>query len=237
MPPLTHYTRSISAVENILKHGFMWYPNSRRLSTTLLPGYSFGNREPQHFGMISFTELSVAEARKHRESFGEYGIVVASAWATKHRAQRVFYVPDSGPLTGALRDLFLAGAEDLTRKIPQPTDAAWLMSFENRAMAEMVTGAGVWARLLTIWEYLEPEDAASQREWRINSSPDYTPAGTKMEAIAGVSLPENWSKFLRVLPVKPADIEAFICPTRERAAFLSQLPPEFKDHPLIRTDA
>jgi hypothetical protein len=54
---LTHYTRTIEAVANILTHGFAWVPNKRKLIQKFVPHHNFSGREPQQlFGMISFTE-------------------------------------------------------------------------------------------------------------------------------------------------------------------------------------
>jgi len=67
MPPfmrLTHYTRTIEAVANILTHGFAWVPNKRKLIQNFVPHHNFSGREPQQFGMI----LSPTRNRRLRRS-------------------------------------------------------------------------------------------------------------------------------------------------------------------------
>ena len=237
MPPLTHYTGSLEAVSGILTYGFAWYPNSRRLSELLLPTIPLRKREPQQFGMVSFTELSPVEAGAHKERFGPFGIAVSEAWAARHRAQRVFYVPTSGPLTEALQRLFEAGAQDLANRLPVSAESRFHMSYENRALASTIAGAGLWRNLLTIWEYLEPEDSAAQREWRIvNPEPDYTDFGTKPEAIQAVSPPENWAKFNRVLPISSEEVVHLVCPHSRLEALRASLPPAFTALPVLETD-
>lgn len=54
---LTHYTDRIEALVGILTNGFAWVPNRRDLMPILVPEHDFSRREPQQFGMISFTDL------------------------------------------------------------------------------------------------------------------------------------------------------------------------------------
>ena len=162
--------------------------------------------------MISFTELAPWEAAEHSERFGRFGIVVSEQWATRHNAQRVFYVPEYGPLVDALRLLFTAGLQELEQKLPA-NEQQWRMPFENRAVAASIAGAALWRTLLTLWEYLEPEESAAQREWRVvNPEPDYSAFGTKSETIAAVSPPRNWARHTRVVPIQPSEIVSFVCP-------------------------
>src|SRR5260370_6758037 len=102
---LTHYTGSIEAVVNILSNGFAWVPNKRNLVRNLLPAHDFAEREPQEFGMISFTDQDLP-ALDHLRKFGEFGIVVSHEWARSQMAQRVLYVSEEGPVAIALQWLF-----------------------------------------------------------------------------------------------------------------------------------
>src|SRR6185312_16460838 len=119
MPPfmrLTHYTRTIEAVANILTHGFAWVPNKRKLIQKFVPHHNFSGREPQQlFGMISFTDSEPPAPPKDLEEFGQFGIVVSSQWAQLHRAQRVLYVCEEGPVVDAFRGLFENGYEQLSK--------------------------------------------------------------------------------------------------------------------------
>lgn len=123
--PLTHYTNRISAIPKILSNGFAWVPNRRHLIHLLVPDHDFSKREPQQFGMVSFTELAPKEANKHCEVFGNYGITVSEAWARSQKTQKVMYIDKTGPVFDALAAIFQVGYKDLTAKIRFPDDAWW----------------------------------------------------------------------------------------------------------------
>ena len=233
MHALTHYTSALAALENILTHGFAWVPNRRNLAELLIPKRDYSKREPQQFGIISFTELEPGESASHHQRFGRFGITVTTEWATRQNAQRVIYVPEAGPLTSAFQRIYEIAYRDLEARIEYPSDGAWLMSFENKAMAGAVAGASLWANLLTVWEYLEPESSSSQREWRIvNDGPDYSVFGPTSEIIEAVSPPQNWAKFTRVVPIKPSEVAALVCPVSMLKDFRERLPAEYKAHPV-----
>jgi hypothetical protein len=226
---LTHYTKTIAAVGNILANGFAWVPNTRKLTKLLLPKRNWGNREPQQFGMISFTELQPEAARAHRAKYGAFGIVVNEAWAKQRGAQRVIYVSESGPLTNALQKIYDIGYQDLKARIEYPEDGAWQMSYENKAMASAVAGAALWSELLSVWEFLEPESSYAEQEWRmVNALPDYSLVGPTSDIIAAVSPPLNWARWTRLVSVTPHDVEAFVCPAPLVSAFHASLPEEFQ---------
>jgi hypothetical protein len=164
---ITHYTHTAEAVANILMHGFAWLPNRRKLAELLVPWHDFLKREPQQFGMVSFTENQPAYAKAHCEEFGYFGIVVTEEWAIQKRAQRVIYVEANGPATDAWRNLFALGYGDLQSRIKYSDDGAWLMAYENKAAASAIAGSALWANLLQIWEYMEPASVSQQREWRV----------------------------------------------------------------------
>jgi hypothetical protein len=230
---LTHYTRSPEAVANILNYGFAWMPNRRKLATLLIPQHDYSRREPQQFGMVSFTELEPAHARAHCEIFGYYGIVVSDTWAIQHGAQRVIYVDDTGPVTVALQELFNVGYIDVTRRIRFPDDAGWQMCYENKNAALMMAGSTLWAYLLQVWEYLEPASSAAQREWRIvNPDPNYGLSENKAEAIARVSPPRKWAN----LNVVASDVIALVSRAKDVEALQSCLPGDYQDMPIKKTD-
>lgn len=233
---LTHYTRTPEAVANILRHGFAWIPNRRRLTELLIPERDFSKREPQQFGMISFTDLEPADADPHCELFGTFGIVVSERWAAENGAQRVIYVDEQGPLTDALRVLFAIGYADVTRRIKHPDDTAWLMAYENKHAAGAITGSRLWAHLLQLWEYLEPASSAHQREWRIvNPQPLYSLSEDKAKAIADVSPPQNWAKSINVLPIARPDVVALVCQGVELVRFRALLPDAYRDLRIIQS--
>jgi len=172
---LTHYTCTAEAIANILTNGFAWFPNRRKLVELLIPWHDFSQREPQQFGMVSFTENQPSHAKEHCQEFGYFGIVVTENWAIQKRAQRVIYVDATGPATEAWKNLFASGYKDLQSRIMYPDDGAWLMAYENKAAAGAIAGSALWANLLQLWEYMEPASVARQREWRIvNPEPFYS---------------------------------------------------------------
>jgi hypothetical protein len=229
---LTHYTRTVEAVANILTHGFAWVPNKRKLIQKFVPHHNFSEREPQLFGMISFTDSEPPVPPKHLEEFGQFGIVVSPQWARLHRAQRVLYVSEGGPVIDAFRGLFENGYEQLSKSIRFPADGAAKMAFTNKHMAS-VHGGFLWSNLLTLYEYMEPLDNAYQSEWRIvNPNPLYGYGQTTPEVIQKVSPPRNWAKHVNVLKFPQDAIVGFVCRRREEEVLKEALPPDFQSKPL-----
>ena len=233
---LTHYTRMPEAVANILVNGFAWLPNRRRLASLLMPEHDFSKREPQQFGMISFTEITPRDAKAHADEFGHFGIVVSESWAARQNAQRVIYVAQQGAATDAWCALFAIGYEDVRARIAYPDDGVWQMAYENKVIASAIAGSSLWANLLQIYEYMEPATVAHQREWRIvNSQPYYSLSESKAEAIQQVSPPQGWAKHLNVVTIDCADVEALVCPPGRSHDLAALLPESFRNVPIIET--
>jgi len=234
---LTHYTKTVEAVANILTHGFAWFPNRRKLAELFVPWHDFSKREPQQFGMISFTENTPACTKVYCDKFGYFGIIVSENWATQRRAQRVIYVDSDGPATEAWKNLFSLGYRDLQSRIEYPNDGGWLMSYENKVIASAIAGSTLWANLLQIWEYMEPASAAQEREWRItNSMPNYSLSESKSEAIQQVSPPRGWAKHTHVVPIQASEVEALIAPKSYIPQLQSLLPASFGDVTLVESE-
>lgn len=231
---LTHYTKKIDSVVNILSHGFAWVANRRNLAEVLISHHNYSDREPQQFGMISFTEIAAEEAYSHADVFGRYGIVVSDEWVKRQKAQRVVYIDNNGPITESLRVIFEIGYRDCEARIRFPGDAGWEMAYENKAVADAVVGAALWANLLQLYEYMESSQFFREREWRIaHPDPYYSLAGRRTErVIDDVSPPQGWAKCLNVVKVTPADIVAFICPLSECHAFQRALPGGYANVPV-----
>ena len=224
---LFHYTSSPEVVASILQNGFMVFPNRRNLINRLLMMKVFEKREPQQFGMVSFTELQRDDAAYHRESFGELGIAVSWQWAKQHQAQRVVYLGE-GPVMDTFAWLFLLGKQELERNCPEKNCLdAFLV---NRAMAAL--HSQLYAKLLTLYEYMETERNSSQVEWRIvNPLPQYHDLGD-MEALKQQLL-DYASKGIDTLKVQPSDIEMLVCPRGQVAALRQAIPEEFGDIPIV----
>ena len=234
---LTHYTDSVDAVVGILTNGFAWVPNRRDLMPLLVPEHDFSRREPQQFGMVSFTELETEHAGAHTACFGRFGIVVTEEWARANRAERVIYVEKEGPAYEVWRSLFAVGFRDVKSRIEYPDDAAWLMSFENKAAAGAIAGSRIWATLLQLYEYMESAEFSSEREWRIvNPDPDYSLSQSKSEVIRQVSPPQGWAQKKNLVPVSHRDVEAFVCPRNEYGRLLDSLPDGYQDLTVVKTE-
>jgi hypothetical protein len=234
---LTHYMDSIEALVGILTNGFAWVPNRRNLMPLLVPEHDFSKREPQQFGMISFTEIESEDAGPHTSIFGQFGVVVSEEWADANNAERVIYIDNDGPALDAWRSLFAVGYRDVTARIEYPDDAAWLTSFENKAVAGAVAGSTLWAALLQRYEYMESADFAGEREWRIvHPHPYYSLSDSKDEVIRKVSPPQGWARFLNVVCVSRRDVDAFVCPRGERQSLHDALPDEYASVAVFQTE-
>lgn len=228
---LTHYTK-LEVVSQILANGFAWIPNSRNLISTLVPNHDFSKREPQHFGMISFTENQPAHSQSHRKQFGDFGICVSAAWAHRNDVNRVIYVAKEGATLEAWKGLFAAGYREVHARVADPEDTGLLMAYHNKAVAG-ICGAAVWASLLQLYEYMEPEENSHQREWRmVNSIPDYSLDKPKHELIRQVSPPQGWAKHLNLVQISSTDIDGFVCPAAQRDALINALPNSCKNIPI-----
>ncbi len=231
-PELTHYTRTVEAVTGILTNGFAWVPNRRGLISELVPSHPFDEREPQQFGMISFSELKPNESDAHRRCFGEFGVTVSAIWAERHMAQRVIYIDRKGPLFEALSRIFQTGYARCDAGIDYPDDDGLRMAFTNKAMATVV-GAPLWADLLQIYEYIEPIEHSVHREWRIvNPRPLYGLPTSKSEVIRNVSPPKGWAIHLNVVRVEPGDVLRIICPASSREHLEACLPSAYSAVPV-----
>jgi hypothetical protein len=89
---LTHFTKSLDAVLNILEHGFAWIRNDRKVIRHLLPEVDFSQREPQSFGQICFTENRRETSAEHVKKYGTFGIEVKWEWAKRNKIQPVIYI-------------------------------------------------------------------------------------------------------------------------------------------------
>ncbi len=225
----THYTKEVESIRKILNNGFAWVPNRRELISVLVPSHDFAEREPQQFGMISFTELPPEAAQRPRQAFGKYGIVVAKAWALSHKIQKVIYIAATGPVFEAMRWIFQYAYDDLVKRSLNREGEVTKMAFTNKARAGIAGGA-LYARLLEIYEYMEPIEHSYQQEWRItHPMPLYGYAETKQEIIKNVSPPMGWAQSTHVLTITPTDVIGFVCPTTERDMFQNVLDRPYKD--------
>lgn len=230
---LFHYTTSPAIVRSILDVGFLLVPNRRGLIQRFLPDDDFSHREPQQFGMTCFTELRTADARAHREQFGEFAIGVTWDWALRNGAQRVIYVgSDDGAVFRALRWLFRFARQELKRL--DRTDG---MAVTNKVMAGGI-GAEMYHALLTLYEYMEPERNSSQVEWRIVEKTPIYHRGTTREQLVNevLEMARVWDA--AAVKIEPQDVEVFVCPSGGVRTLRDVLPDGYREvpiYPLTRT--
>jgi len=224
---LVHYTKSPEVVASILENGFLLVPNRRELIERFLGSEDFKGREPQEFGMVSFTELQKERARHHREIFGDFGVVVTWEWAVHHRAQRVLYVGD-GPVFRAFKWLFEFGKQEILRHDPEASKG---MSLTNRAVAMMYNQ--MYGHLLTIYEYMQPERDSSQVEWRIaNPIPHYHNRYSDRDLMMRELVRLAKSKMC-TLQVEPGHVEMLLCPAGDARRLKAAIPAAFRGVPII----
>ena len=229
MDSFTHYTRTAQAVGAILKNGFAWAPHGRNLIHALVPEHDFTNCEPQQFGMVSFTEQNAPASAKHRQEFGDYGIVVSGSWLRTNGGRRVTYIDKQGPDFPVLRAKFSDAYKELTAKIKYPDDGFWRMAYVYKPMAKFV-GARLWADALETYEYLEPIVHSYQKEWRI-CHPEGVGnlASDPRQRIENVSPPQGWGKHYHVLTVPSKHVTGFVCPRLGFEKLRAELSEAFAD--------
>lgn len=227
---LVHYTDSPATVTSILENGFLLVPNKRYLINALLGEELFSDREPQEFGMVSFTQLPIGSSAAHREHFGSFAVVVSWEWALANGTQRVIYVDERGPIAETFAWLFRYAKQELERaEAGKPSR----MTLENKAFGSW-SQSTIWSRLLNLYEFMEPERNSAQVEWRIvNDLPQYHQVATRVELIAELLATTKLWKNMGSVRVTPQDIIAFICPRSHRAALAAALPEQFAAIPIL----
>lgn len=231
---LFHYTSSAEIVRSILDLGFLLIPNKRHLIRNFLPNDDFSRREPQEFGMTSFTELRVEDARTHREQFGKFGICMSWEWALRHGAQRVIYLDEAGgKVFDAFKWLFRLGRQEVDYI---STEKPGGMMLENKAYAGGV-GAQVYHAMLTLYEYMEPERNSSQVEWRIvQEIPIYHRASERGRLIQEIlEAAHSWKAY--AVPFEPNDIEMIVCPSEALERLRTAIPEKFSSVPIYTYSA
>ncbi|HXH40987.1 MAG TPA: hypothetical protein VNN08_20335 [Thermoanaerobaculia bacterium] len=227
---LVHYTSSPDVVASILENGFLLVPNKRGLINYLLGEETFPEREPQQFGMVSFTQLPFDRAGLHRKRFGDFGIVVCWEWALQNGAERVTYVDERGATAEAYSWLFRFAKQELEEAAGGSVSG---LSLENLAVASFAKST-IWSRMLRLYEYMEPEHNSPHVEWRIvNSVPQYHRVEIRSQLIAELLEEVKRWRGHGSVRISPNDIHAFICPRHEVRSLASVLPNGFGDVPIL----
>ncbi len=223
---LIHYTRDAATVGSILRNGFLLIPSRRELLAALVENRADWDKEPQEWGMVSFTELPIADSTSHRQVFGDFGVAVSWDWALKHGVDRVIYIRQDGALFETWRFLFTSAYRDVKRREEEGPLSWGGMSSHNRAMAQTIGAAG-WATMLRFFEYMQPDRDSAQVEWRIvNKLPFTFSSRDKQSRIQeALQLAGTWQT--ANLRVQPADIRYLVCPAGAEPELRAHLPADF----------
>jgi len=223
----THYTKK-KTVNDILRNGLAWIPNRRGLIADLLPSHNFEDREPQQFGMISFTDLPPETAHGVRNTFGNYGIIFSQEWTSSNNLQKVIYVDNKGSIFEALHYLFEYAYKDLEARSLKREGEVSQMAYTNKARAA-IAGGDMYAKLLELYQYMEPIEHSYQQEYRmVHPHPCYGYKKTKQENIDHVSPPKGWAIYFNVIKLTPNDVVEFVCPENEIENFRKTLDQRYR---------
>jgi hypothetical protein len=224
---LVHYTKTPQVVSAILRAGFLLVPNRRDLIQRLIRTREFISREPQQFGMVSFTELRVEDATGHRETFGEYGIVMSWEWVIEHAAQRVMYIGE-GSVLQTFSWLFEFATQELERnsgdKAPQ---------FAGFSKVAAGAYSQLYMHLLTLYEFMEPERNSSQVEWRIVNTLPHSVDLSDREAMMRKLIAEASTWNTGTVKVEAEDIVMIVAPLKHIEELRGQIPASFRGVPIV----
>ena len=233
---LLHYTNSLEVLLDILNEGFIFVPNKRNLMPLFLdnewppnPFYKgMINLDPQEFGMVSFSQIGKHEIKYYSSKFGKFAIGVSWQWAAERGVDRVIYIHDSGNIFNAFQYLFQKGIESLKTGLPDEEDGFFHVAIENERIAALVPGGDLYQNLLRIYEYMEPEENANQREWRITSAiPDYSFTGEKSVDISRAKR-EAWKIGKKSLSLSENDIKFLLVPWTYLPKLYWKIPKKFR---------
>lgn len=235
----THYTKEPSTILQILENGFAYFPCERKVIFDFLPELKETGLEPQQFGSISFTDLDYITATTFRNKFGKYGIGVSPKWAFEHDITKVIYIGNRGSLFESCKFLFKKGIRELENNLDFPDDGCAKMAYGNKWMASMQNG-NMYAHLLTLFEFMEPEENAWQSEWRIvNDKPDYGFCSSqdinqnRKKNYEKIIEPKGWCTILNFVKIPQESITSFYCPIWKYFSFRRMLPKKYRDIPII----
>jgi len=235
---LTHYTKEPSTIVQILKNGFAYFPCERKVIFNFLPELKEKGLEPQQFGAISFTDLDYISAINFRNEFGRYGIGVSPKWTFEHDIAKVLYIGESGSLFESCKYLFKKGINEFENNTAYPDDGCTKMAYGNKWMTGTQNGI-MYAHLLTLFEFMEPEENSWQSEWRIvNDKPDYGFCSSqninenRKEVHEKIIDPKGWCTILNFVKIPIESITSFYCPIWQYFSFRQMLPKSYRKIPI-----
>lgn len=235
---LTHYTKEPSTILQIIKNGFAYFPCERKVIFDLLPELKEKGIEPQQFGAISFTDINHIAAIRFRNEIGSYGIGVSPKWAFEHDITKVIYLGKGGALFESCKYLFKNGFDEFVTNIRYPDDGFTKMAFGNKWLAGCQNGL-TYGHLLTLFEFMEPEENSWQSEWRIvNDKPDYGFCSSnniddnRKEVLKKIIDPQGWCNILNFVKIPIEAITSFYCPIWKYYTFRQMLPKDYRKIPI-----
>jgi hypothetical protein len=158
----------VEDVIKILQHGFLMPAHNRKVMTKLRPGLRLG-KEPQAFGMVSLTDLSLAQSGRHIDKYGTFGLVMSPPWSSRNGARKVRYVSENDADFVELEQRAEAASTEVDSCIPYPDDAFWQLGHQNKNSAARL-GAFKQVNFLSDLEFMQGAEYAWESEWRIVQS-------------------------------------------------------------------
>lgn len=233
---LTHYTKTVDAIVNILQWGFGWSQLPRGVSG-LLPAdlvLPAPWEEPEQFGMVSFTEAKAPASSTHRRDFGGLGIVVRRAWVASLGGRPVEYVEQGSERFEELQRMADSSIREMRSHPTYPELGFGTLGEISAAIASGNLGGQAWARFLRTFAFIGPAKNAWQREWRIAKT--VMEGGIphdRAERLANISPPRGWGQFLHVQKVPAEDVLGFVAPALKAHELRASLSEEFRGRPVV----
>jgi len=218
-PLLTHWTKYAKVVAKILRHGFLMPTHNRKVMTKLRPDMKL-REEPQAFGMVSFTDLPLAQSGRHINEYGPFGIVMSPPWSSRHGARKVRYVSDRDSDFADLQQWAEAAAREVDGCIPYSDDAFWQLGHQNINAAAWL-GASTQVQFLRELEFMQGAEYGWESEWRIVQSEPLSLEIKKGERRSDVlaAFRDTWGcpdSAIRVsIDVAPEDVFQILFPASE----------------------
>jgi hypothetical protein len=106
------------------------------------------------------------------------------------------------------------------------------MMLENKALAGGM-GAEVYHKMLTLYEYMEPERNSSQVEWRIVERHPFYHNAVERNALIQEILHNARTWKMGAVRIAPSDIDMVVCPAGDVKRLRAALPPGFGDVPVV----
>ena len=190
---LLHFTRSFEALASIVGLGFFYLHNETGvLGPAANKAFGIGMADEQSSGMICFTELHPRETRKHRDTYGQFGVGVNKDWLVQRGARKVTYVEIGSSryedYVSRLRSLApkLLHGRPMKECIGDPQTRFQAMLALTKPTWSARAGADeAYVKLLDHLQWTQTSRSVAEREWRVRNPRPYALKGrpTRKETI------------------------------------------------------